>query len=138
MIKLLLENLKNDVYCRIKPSKKDGVGVFAIKDIPEGTEPFRPTNSRYYNGKILNIKEEDVNKLEPEVKKIIKDFYHEQDGVYGIPYNGPNSNDISYYMNTSIKPNVGFKSSKKSSMIIFVTLKKIKKGEELLINYEDF
>ena len=32
---LTAKNLKEDVYCRIKPSKKHGVGVFAIKDIPK-------------------------------------------------------------------------------------------------------
>lgn len=138
MIKSLLENLKNDVYCRIKPSKKHGVGVFAIKDIPKGVEPFKPTNSKYYKGRVLNISEDDINKLDPEVKKIVNDFYHKEDGKFYIPYKGPNSNDLSYYMNSSSKPNVGFKSLEKSSMVIFVTKRKIKKGEELFINYDDF
>ena len=138
MIKSLIDNLKNDVYCRIKVSKKHGVGVFAIKDIPKDTEPFKPTNSNYYNGRVLNIKSSEIEKLDPEVKKIIKDFYHEENGIFGIPYKGPNSNDISYYMNSSKNPNVGYKLSNKSSMIIFITLRKIKKGEELLINYDDF
>jgi SET domain-containing protein len=138
MIKSLIDNLTNDVYCRIKASKKHGVGVFAIKDIPKDEEPFKPTNSKYYNGRVLNIKASEIEKLDSGVKNIIKDFYHEENGNYGIPYRGPNSNDISYYMNTSKNPNIGFKSSKKSSMIIFVTLRKIKKGEELLINYDNF
>lgn len=41
--KVLLKNLQNDIYCRIKPSKKHGVGVFAIKDIPKNTNPFKTT-----------------------------------------------------------------------------------------------
>ena len=41
MEKKLLNNLKNDIYCRIKPSKKPGVGLFAIRDIPENTNPFK-------------------------------------------------------------------------------------------------
>ena len=31
MKKALINNLQNDVYCRIKPSKKHGVGVFAFR-----------------------------------------------------------------------------------------------------------
>ena len=33
--KKLIKNIEIDIYCRIKPSKKHGVGVFAIRDIPK-------------------------------------------------------------------------------------------------------
>ena len=138
MKKALLSNLNNDVYCRIKPSKKHGVGVFAIKDIPKNTNPFKVTGKECIKQRIINISEEDANKLNKEVKKMLDDFYHKQDGVYGVPYRGLNSNDISFYMNTSKKPNVGFKSIDNCSLVVFNTLKKIKKGEELLINYDEF
>ena len=36
------------------------------------------------------------------------------------------------------KPNVGFEESNRCSMVVFKSLRKIKKGEELLINYDDF
>ena len=38
----------------------------------------------------------------------------------------------------SPKPNVGFDTDDKCSLVIFKTLRKIKKGEELFINYDDF
>ena len=41
-------------------------------------------------------------------------------------------------MNTSNKPNVSFKGSTKCSMVEFFSLKPIKKGEELLINYDEY
>ena len=69
---------------------------------------------------------------------MVKDFYHEQDAVFGIPYCGLNGNNISFYLNTSKKPNVGFKSIINCSMVVFNTNRKIKKGEELLINYDEF
>ena len=109
MNKALLKNLKNDVYCRIKPSKRHGVGVFAIKNIPKNKNPFRITGENCIKQRVLNIKREDVNKLDKEVKKMVEDFYHEQDGIFGIPYRGLNSNDISFYMNTSKKPNIGLR-----------------------------
>lgn len=139
MKKALLKNIKDDVYCRIKPSKKHGVGVFAIKDIPKNVNPFKLSGSSCLTQKIINISENDLKKIDPEVKKMIDDFYHKDDNdTYGIPYKGLNSNDISFYMNTSSNPNVGFESDKTCSMVVFKTLKKIKKGDELLINYDDF
>ena len=138
MKKALIKNLKEDVYCRIKPSKKHGVGVFAIKDIPKDINPFKLTGNQCIKSKVINISEEEVNSFPSEVKKMVNDFYHNEDGVYGIPYKGLNANDISFYMNTSTNPNVGFESDNKCSMVVFKTLRKIKKGEELLINYDDF
>jgi len=47
--KQLVRNLKNNVYCRIKPDSFGGVGVFAIKDIPEGVNPFKLSNGDCLN-----------------------------------------------------------------------------------------
>ena len=138
MKKTLLSNLQNDIYCRIKSSKKHGVGVFAIRDIPKNSNPFKVSNSECMKQRLINIDEKDINKLHPEVKKLINDFYHKENKVYSIPYKGLNSNDISFYMNTSNKPNIGFKTIKNCSLVVFNTLRKIKKGEELFINYNDF
>lgn len=138
MKKALIKNLKENVYCRIKPSKKHGVGVFAIKDIPKNVNPFLYTNNKCIKSKIINISQDEIKSIPNEVKKMIDDFYHKEDGIYGIPYKGLNANDISFYMNTSSKPNVGFESDDKCSMIVFKSLRKIQKGEELFINYDDF
>lgn len=138
MKKTLLDNLHNDIYCRIKPSKKHGVGVFAIRDIPKNTNPFKVSNGECIKQRLINIKEKEINKLHPEVKKLINDFYHKENKVFSIPYMGINSNDISFYMNTSKKPNIGFKEVKNCSLVVFNTLRKIKKGEELFINYDEF
>ena len=138
MKKALIKNLKEDVYCRIKPSKKHGVGVFAIKDIPKNVNPFLHTNNKCIKSKIINISQDEIKSIPNEVKKMIDDFYHKENGIYGIPYKGLNANDISFYMNTSSKPNIGFESDDKCSMIVFKSLRKIQKGEELFINYNDF
>jgi len=39
MDKLTLKRLEK-VYCRLAPSSVHGVGIFAIKDIPKGINPF--------------------------------------------------------------------------------------------------
>lgn len=138
MKKLLIKNLENDVYCRLKPSKKHGVGVFAIRDIPKNTDPFKLTGSKCENEKVLSIKKEELKNVHHEVKKMVRDFYHEEDDTFHIPYKGINGNNISYYLNTTDNPNVGFISKKDCSMVVFITIRKIKKGEELLINYDDY
>jgi len=138
MEKKLLNNLQNDIYCRIKPSKKHGVGLFAIRDIPENTNPFKVSSGECLKHKVINVHEDKINKLEKGVKKLVNDFYHNENGYYGIPYNGLNANDISYYMNHSNKPNIKLEDNTRCGMVIFKSKRKIKSGEELLIDYNSF
>ena len=132
----LINNLQNDVYCRIKPSKLSGVGVFAIKDIPINTNPFK-TTQKCFNNEIAEISEKDLKGVNVEVIKMLDDFYHKIDGKYTLPKNGLNSNDISYYMNSSKNPNISFKNGG-CNMISFYSIRAINKGEELLIDYDKF
>jgi len=37
---VILKKLEN-TYCRLQPSMISGVGVFAIRDIPQGINPFQ-------------------------------------------------------------------------------------------------
>lgn len=134
----LITNLEKDIYCRIKPSKKHGVGVFAIRDIPKNVNPFKITGAECVKSRVLNVKEDELKKVDPEVMRMINDFYYNDNGVYGIPYRGLNANDITYYINTSSNPNLGLVNNKNCSMVEFITLKKVKKGQELLINYDDY
>ena len=66
---------------------------------------------------------------------MLDDFYHKIDGKYTLPKNGLNSNDISYYMNSSKNPNISFKNGG-CNMISFYSIRAINKGEELLIDYD--
>ena len=68
---------------------------------------------------------------------MLDDFYHKTDGKYTLPKNGLNSNDISYYMNSSKNPNISFK-NEECNMVVFYSNRAIKKGEELLIDYDEF
>lgn len=131
----LIDNLKNNIFCRIKPSKINGIGVFAIKDIPKNTNPFVVSGKECIPQKTVNLNEKEIMNLEPEIKNMIKDFFAESNGIYGLPYYGINSIDISFYINHSDKPNVEWVYVKNCNFAIIKTLKKIKKGEELLLDY---
>ena len=36
-----LKRVLRDCYCRLQPSKIHGIGVFAVRDIPERKEPVQ-------------------------------------------------------------------------------------------------
>ena len=133
----LINNLQNNVFCRLQRSKIQGIGVFAIKDIPKNKNPFEVTN-KCQDEKIIDVHENELDILHPNVKRMIQDFYHKDDNVYGIPLNGLNNNDISYYMNHSDNPNIKFYNGKRCNMVLFKSIRNIKDGEELTINYDSF
>lgn len=115
--------LDKTVYCRLGASQLEGVGVFAIRDIPRGTQL-----TDYYGGPLVYVKleESDFDFLVPEVKGLILDrtiFSAHEDLVFM----SPNCNQIfQAFMNNSKDPNSNGKSA----------LRDIKKGEEITINYK--
>lgn len=126
--KQLIKHLQENIYCRIRPSKIHGVGVFAIKNIPKGTNIFKGS----CNHKLISLTEKDIKTLNPEVKKIIKDFFISRNGKVSVPTCALNGIDISYYLNYSKTPNI--KASTNGELL--VSKRNIKKNEELTIDYE--
>ena len=136
----LIENL-NNTYVRIMPSKIHGVGVFAIRDIPKGICPFGWTNSECGINKYTRVSKDklDKEKIDKNIVKMLDDFLGvDADGFYDIPSEGLNSLDVSFYMNFSDNPNIDISHNTKCKFAIFRNNKIIKKGEELLINYNKF
>ena len=132
-----MKNLKNDIYVRLKPSKNKGVGVFAIKSIPAGVDPFKVPKTIKHN--LVIVREDEIKGLDKNVQKIVYDFYQPSTkGVYHIPVNGPNANDISFYLNHSVKKaNLDIVEGNEE-LLSFVTSRRIENGEELLINYNEY
>jgi SET domain-containing protein len=132
----LLDNLENHTYTRLRPSQLQGVGVFAIRDIPKGVNPFQMANKIRY--KTIRCTEGDLKYVNSEVKKMIHDFIEPEGKEYYIPENGLNSLDITFYLNHSKNNNLAIVEDGEEDYYSFVTLRHIKKGEELFINYEDY
>ena len=116
----ILENLKN-TYCRLKPSKVEGVGVFAIKNIPKGINPFKGVKKQKWH----KFQISELKILGKEILSLIDSFFviHKDGSVY-ISDSGLNGMDISYFLNDSRHPNVKTINDGEN----FITLKKIKKG----------
>ena len=127
--KKLLNTLKN-TYCRLKPSKIEGIGVFAIRDIPKNTNPFLGIQKQ----KWLKINLQELMSLDEEILKMIDDFFTVNEKTVYLPKSGLNGMDISFFLNSSKTPNVKIKDDE----VNFITLQDIKKGEELTVSYEDF
>jgi len=132
----LLQHLKNETYCRLAPSKVQGVGVFAIRNIPKNTNPFQYAQTRCKNYNIILLSQKEVNRLPKNIQKLVKDFLKPDEmGMYPVPENGFNDLDITFYMNFSKNPNIDIINDG-CEFFSFITNRKIKKGEELFINYD--
>lgn len=131
----LLTNLRNNIYCRIMPSKLHGVGVFAIRDIPQETDPFILSNNKSLKYNTIDLTKKDLKDLHPNVKKMVDDFFGDD---ISLPALGLNTLDISFYINHSKTPNLGIYNDDKFEYLFFKTNRVIKEGEELLINYDDY
>jgi SET domain-containing protein len=124
----VLDHLQTEVYCHLGISKVHGIGVFAIRDIPQGVNPLVS---------LLKIKEfkfskEEISKLPESVRQEIEMFCYYDNRKYLIPSIGLNAMNMAFYMNHSKTPNVQY--LKNGDLI---TLQAIKAGEELFFDYDE-
>ncbi len=125
-----MQNLKS-TYCRLGLSKISGVGVFAVRDIPKNTNLFKGMIEQKWH----RFKMSELKNLDKEVKKMIDDFFViEKDGTVSIPEGGLNGIDVSFFPNHSKKPNL----KTIDNGFTFMTLRKIKKGEEVTVSYSTY
>ena len=115
------------MYCHLGVSAVHGIGVFAIRQIPKGVEPLRSL-VRFDDIKFTH---KEIKKLPPGVRHEIKMFCYYDDEHVHIPRIGLNAANLSVYLNHSKTPNVKFKKNGE-----LVSLRAIKKGEELLMDYD--
>jgi len=121
----------NNTFCRLQPSAISGVGVFAIRDIQKNINPFKGVrNHRWHKFDISELKE-----LDKAVLKMAEDFYvADENKTIWIPECALNGMDISFFLNNSKSPNL----KTIDGGLTFITLREIKKGEELTISYNTY
>jgi len=122
----------NDVWCRLAVTRH-GVGVVAIRNIPKGTDPFKNCDPF---GDVLELPEKELegSPAPEEAKQLVRDFCALQDGTYFVPDYGIDAIDKSYFLNHSSKPNMRILDSGEG----FVTVRAIRKGEELTADYGQY
>ena len=98
----ILKNLKK-TYCKIMPSRRHGIGVFAIRDIPKDTDPFYGAHNPHW----IKFKMSELKGVDEEVLKMLQDFWVvEKDQTVLIPESCLNGMDICSFLNHSTRPNM--------------------------------
>jgi SET domain-containing protein len=134
----LIDNLKNETFCKIGVSKISGVGVIAVKDIPKGVEIFKCCNNDETDLPI-EINTNDLKEVDKNVIEHAKNFLIPSGpSTYPFPRKGLNSINIIFYLNHSDRPNTEFSlTGDLDDFVSFVTSRGIEKGEELTQDYNN-
>ncbi len=125
-----LNQISKTVYCQLKPSKHHGVGVFAVRDIPKGTKPFE---SRERDAKFYKLLISDLKKLPAFFVALIKNYSVREKNYYWVTLGSWNTCFIQDFLNHSDNFNIIWDDNANS----FRSARKIKKGEELTVNYKE-
>ena len=115
------------LFARLRISPGRGVGVFAIRDMPAGINPFQGDECG-----AVRVPQAEVEALKPALRQMYLDFCPLVDGAYVAPVSF-NRMTIAWYMNHADQPNVAA-----DLRIDFVTLRPIAAGEELTVDYTTF
>jgi len=116
-----------NLHTRLYPSK-DGIGVFAIRDIPKGTRLFVGDT-----GETVPVPQLEVEQItDEEVRRMYTDFCPLVDGHYIAPVDF-NQMTMGWYLNHSSDPNVMVLEN-----MCFVASKFIAKGAELCTDYTTY
>lgn len=120
----------NDCYTRLMPSKIHGVGVFAIREIPKGTNIFKDDASE-----MVWIDAEKLIHKRGQIGKLYEDFCVQSEGKYGCP-KGFNNLTVAWYLNepaAGTKPNIVC-----GKEYDFFAGRDIAEGEELTVDYSTY
>ena len=126
-IKQLLAELQSDTHVMIKPSPLDGIGVFAIRDIPKGCRTMFSKNI----GEWIKIPKAEVELLPAHSKTLIETYCLYDDENYFVPDYGFKVMDLVNFLNHSDEPNI----TSINDGEFFEAIIDIPAGQELLINY---
>lgn len=123
---LLLE-LKHDTWVMMKPSPVHGNGVFALRDIPKGKRGLFSKNI----GEWIKVERSEIDTLPQHSKELVETYCLFDEDYYYVPDYGFKVMDIVIFLNHSETPNIVSINDGED----FETLREIKSGEELFIDY---
>jgi len=120
-----VEYLNNSVWATLRPSSIQGIGVFAIRDIPKGTK-ITDHSIHNLNPRLITIPIKDFDLILPEIRSIILDRNLFQEWQRVFSFYSPNSEQtLQSFCNHSTEPN---------SEEMLAT-RDIKQGEEITEDY---
>jgi len=123
----VLQGLRNELYCELRPSTRHGIGVFAIRSIPKGIDPLiSPLKYRE-----LRLSHEQVETLPRAIQKTLTMFCYYDEKGFLVPSTGLNIVEMAIYLNHDKQPNLRMQADGS-----FRSLKSIRKGDELTMDYD--
>jgi hypothetical protein len=128
----LLHRVLRDCHCRLQLSKIHGIGVFAVRDIPKGKNPFN-TIPKYASFGYVRITEDELDALPSKLSEAIRALFIPTEGVMHVPNYGLNVIRLNSYLNHSETPNMRTRNG-----YDFVATTKILVGEELTVDYRTY
>jgi SET domain-containing protein len=127
--KQLLAELAQNTFVMLKPSPIEGIGVFAIRDIPKGCrDMFSKPDA---NENWITVSKTEVETLPPHAQFIVGNYCLYDDDNYFIPAEGFKKIDVSLFLNHADIANV----ISIDDGDYFEAVRDIKAGEELLVDY---
>ena len=125
----LLAELHNNTYVMLRPSPVEGIGVFAIQDIPQGCRQMftKPTADDQW----ITLSTKEVEELPAHARFMVGNYCLFDNENYFVPGHGFKSIDLSLFLNHSDTPNI----LSVHDGDYFEALRDIQAGEELLIDY---
>lgn len=125
----LLTELSSNTYVMLKPSSLEGIGVFAIKDIPKGCREIfsKPDDSDEW----ITISKKEIEALPLHAQFLVGNYCLFDEENYFVPGHGFKKMDVSLFLNHADEPNV----ISINDGDFFEATRDIKAGEELLIDY---
>src|SRR5690348_244401 len=70
----LLRRILANCYCQLRPSPIHGIGVFAIRDVPKGRNPFK-TLPKYATTGFVRATEDELAALPPRLAALIRALF---------------------------------------------------------------
>tara|TARA_Y100000593_G_scaffold95087_1_gene199403 strand:+ start:2413 stop:2856 length:444 start_codon:yes stop_codon:yes gene_type:complete len=129
--KEIINGLNKFLNCRVKASEIHGVGLFALKDIPEGTSIFGQQDPKIGASHFFTHLQ--LKKLPEEIIQLLYDYNFITDTGMHLPDYAWNYFHLSSYINHSEAPNVSYDIETNE----FLALRDINKDEELLCNFKN-
>jgi SET domain-containing protein len=125
----LLQELSGNTWVMIKPSPIEGIGVFALRDIPKGCRDMfgKPDDA----GEWITVSKNEIEALPAHAQFLVGNYCLYDEENYFVPAQGFKKIDLSLFLNHSDEPNI----ISINDGDYFETTRDIKEGEELVIDY---
>lgn len=125
----LLQELSGNTWVMIRPSPVEGIGVFALRNIPRGCRSM--FSAPHDADQWIPVSKAEVEHLPPHARALVENYCLYDADNYFIPGDGFKKMDLVNFLNHSDTPNLVSINDGE----FFEATRDILQGEELFIDY---